>query len=222
MPPRARQASLSVWQSAQHSRAAQEQKDNCGTTPCHQSLTESLSEEHHRAEVAQEQTQVSNQEAQSRLLSKTSLYLSLSSLRIRFSGLRPLAGSLPKHAVPNHSVCSGAEPTNHIGSCQPAAAVKRRRVCAGLCKQTTARTGQIYPRTLTPRRARARNRVVICQQKVRSTESKKAELRNHQKKRAVPKKQKKQIPQTGGGAVSESRPPAPGPGVVVGVLEELV
>lgn len=162
--------------------------------PCHQSLTESLSEEHHRAEVAQEQTQVSNQEAQSRLLSKTSLYLSLSSLRIRFSGLRPLAGSLPTHAVPNHSVCSGAEPTNHIGSCQPAAAVKRRRVCAGLCKQTTARTGQIYPRTLTPRRARARNRVVICQQKVRSTESKKAELgatlRNHQKKRAVPKKQK--------------------------------
>lgn len=80
---RASSIPFSVWQSAQLKSSARA-KGQLWYRKRHQSLTESLSEEHHRAEVAQEQTQVSNQEAQSRLLSKTSC--SLTSLRIRCSG----------------------------------------------------------------------------------------------------------------------------------------
>lgn len=152
MPPHARQGALLVWQSAQLKSSARA-KGQLRYRPCHQGLTESLSEEHHRAEVAQEQTQVSNQEAQSRLLSKT--FLSCRSGSGSPDSLhRPLAGSLLNHAAPNYSVCSGAEPTNHIGSCLTAA-VKRRRVCAGLCKQITADWTNISTNSDTEPRARA-------------------------------------------------------------------
>lgn len=153
MPPRARQASLSVWQSAQL-RSSARAKGQLWHRKRHQSLTESLSEEHQRAEVAQEQTQVSNQEAQSRLLSKTSC--SLSSLRIRFSGHYSQTSRRfsPEPRCPKPLSLFRSSRANEPHRKLPAA-VKRRRVCAGLCKQTTAPTGQIYPRTLTPNREHA-------------------------------------------------------------------
>lgn len=130
MPPR--QASLSVWQSAQHSRAAQEQKDNCGTDGV---VIRGAS-----SGRSSTRTNTGLQPRSPKSPCPKPPFSSLSLSRRSGSGSPDSRRFSPEPRCPQPLSLFRSranEPHRKLLLPEPAA-VKRHRVCAGLCKQTTA------------------------------------------------------------------------------------